>query len=210
MAETNNPLALPSDFDSEQNGLNFAIQQAMLKLQTALPVRVMAVRNAGLAPVGQVDIQVLVDMVDGQGNTVQHGTISNVPYFRLQGGTNAVIVDPSPGDIGMACFCSRDISAVKSVRDAAPPGSWRSHDFSDALYLGGFLNGTPTSYVQITEGGILVHNTSGVKLGDTSADVRRLVDERMLEWANSHTHGSGPVPDIPMGDGQLTTLTKAN
>lgn len=210
MAETSNPLALPSDFDSEQNGLNFAIQQAMLKLQTSLPVRVMAVRNAGLAPVGQVDITVLVDMVDGQGNTVQHGTISNVPYFRLQGGTNAVIVDPSPGDIGMACFCSRDISAVKSVKDAAPPGSWRSHDFSDALYLGGFLNGTPTSYIQITDGGILVHNTSGVKLGDTGADVRRLVDERMLEWANSHTHGSGPVPDIPMGDGQLTTLTKAN
>ena len=210
MAETNNPLALPSDFDSEQNSLNFAIQQAMLKLQTALPVRVMAVRNAGLAPVGQVDIQVLVDMVDGQGNTVQHGTISNVPYFRLQGGTNAVIVDPSPGDIGMACFCSRDISAVKSVKDAAPPGSWRSHDFSDALYLGGFLNGTPTSYIQITDGGILVHNASGVKLGDTGTDVRRLVDERMLEWANSHTHGSGPVPDIPMGDGQLTTLTKAN
>lgn len=210
MAETNNPLALPSDFDSEQNGLNFAIQQAMLKLQTALPVRVMAVRNAGLAPVGQVDIQVLVDMVDGQGNTVQHGAISNVPYFRLQGGTNAVIVDPSPGDIGMACFCSRDISAVKSVKDAAPPGSWRSHDFSDALYLGGFLNGTPTSYIQITDVGILVHNTSGVKLGDTGAEVRRLVDERMLEWANSHTHGSGPVPDIPMGDGQLTTLTKAN
>lgn len=210
MTETNNPLALPSDFDSEQNGLNFAIQQAMLRLQTSLPVRVMVVRNAGLAPVGQVDIQVLVDMVDGQGNTVQHGTISNVPYFRLQGGTNAVIVDPSPGDIGMACFCSRDISAVKSARDVAPPGSWRSHDFSDALYLGGFLNGTPTSYIQITEGGILVHNTSGVKLGDTGADVRRLVDERMLEWANSHTHGSGPVPDIPMGDGQLTTLTKAN
>ena len=210
MAETNNPLALPSDFDSEQNGLNFAIQQAMLKLQTALPVRVMAVRNSGVSPVGVVDITVLVDMVDGQGNTVQHGTISNVPYFRLQGGANAVIVDPSPGDIGMACFCSRDISAVKSVKDAAPPGSWRSHDFSDALYLGGFLNGTPTSYIQITDGGILVHNTSGVKLGDTGADVRRLVDERMLEWANSHTHGSGPVPDIPMGDGQLTTLTKAN
>ena len=210
MAETNNPLALPSDFDSEQNGLNFAIQQAMLKLQTALPVRVVAVRNSGVSPVGQVDIQVLVDMVDGQGNTVQHGTISNVPYFRLQGGANAVIVDPQPGDIGMACFCSRDISAVKSVKDAAPPGSWRSHDFSDALYIGGFLNGTPTSYIQITQSGILVHNSSGVKLGDTGAEVRRLVDERMLEWANSHTHGSGPVPDIPMGDGQLTTLTKAN
>lgn len=210
MAETNNPLSLPSDFGSDLNGLNFAIRQSMLKLQTSLPVRVDAVRNAGVAPVGLVDVTVLVDMVDGQGNTVQHGTINNVPYFRLQGGTNAVIVDPEPGDIGMACFCSRDISAVKSAKKQAPPGSWRTHDFSDALYLGGFLNGTPTSYIQITESGILVHNASGVKLGDTGADVRRLVDERMLEWANSHTHGSGPVPDIPMGDGQLTTLTKAN
>jgi hypothetical protein len=50
MAETNNPLALPTDFDSEQNGLNFAIQQSMLKLQTSLPVRVDAVRSTGVSP----------------------------------------------------------------------------------------------------------------------------------------------------------------
>lgn len=210
MADTNNPLSLPSDFDSDLNGLNFAIRQAMLKLQTSLPVRVDAVRNAGVSPVGLVDVTVLVDMVDGQGNTVQHGTINNVPYFRLQGGANAVIVDPVPGDIGMACFCSRDISAVKAAKKQAPPGSWRTHDFSDALYLGGFLNGAPTSYIQIAEGGILVHNSSGVKLGDTGEEVRRLVDERMILWANSHTHGGGPAPDQEMGDDQLTTLTKAN
>lgn len=210
MADISNPLSLPSDFGSELNGLNFAIQQAMLRLQTSLPVQVMAVRNAGLAPVGQVDIRVLVDMVDGRGNTVQHGTINNVPYFRLQGGVNALIVDPAPGDIGMACFCSRDISAVKSAKKQAPPGSWRTHDFSDALYLGGFLNGTPTSYIQITENGILVHNSSGVKLGDTDATVRKLVDERMSALFNSHTHGGGPAPTQQMGAGQMTTITKAN
>lgn len=210
MAETNNPLARPSDFDSEVNGLQFAMQQAMLKLQTSLPVQVMAVRNTGVSPVGVVDIKVLVDMVDGQGNTVEHGTISNVPYFRLQGGANAVIVDPEVDDIGMACFSSRDISAVKSARKQAPPGSWRTHDFSDALYVGGFLNGTPTSYIQITHGGILVHNSSGVKLGDTGAEVRKLVDERFVELFNTHTHGGGPAPDQTMGSGHLTTLTKAN
>lgn len=210
MAETNSPLARPSDFDSDMNGLQFAIQQAMLKLQTSLPVQVMAVRNTGVSPVGFVDVKVLVDMVDGQGNTVEHGTISNVPYFRLQGGANAVIVDPEVGDIGMACFSSRDISAVKSARKQAPPGSWRTHDFSDALYVGGFLNGTPTSYIQITSGGILVHNSSGVKLGDTGSEVRKLVDERFVELFNTHTHGGGPVPSQEMTSGQLTTLTKAN
>lgn len=210
MAETNNPLARPSDFDSEMNRLQFAIQQAMLKLQTSLPVQVMAVRNTGVSPVGVVDIKVLVDMVDGQGNTVEHGTISNVPYFRLQGGANAVIVDPEVGDIGMACFSSRDISAVKSARKQAPPGSWRTHDFSDALYVGGFLNGAPTSYIQIASGGILVHNSSGVKLGNTGAEVRKLVDERFVELFNTHTHGGGPVPSQEMTAAQLTTLTKAN
>lgn len=178
----------------------------MLKLQTSLPVQVMAVRNAGLAPVGQVDIQVLVDMVDGQGNTVQPGTISNVPYFRLQGGTNAVIVDPSPGDIGMACFCSRDISAVKSVKDSAPPGNWRSHDFSDALYLGGFLNGTPTSYIQITEGGILVHNTSGVKLGDTGARCAQ-TGRRAFCGAVQQPHSRWRPHSQPRDDGQPTHHT---
>jgi hypothetical protein len=210
MADTNHPLSQPTDFDGGVNSLQFAIQQAMLQLQTSLPVRVDAVRNTGASPVGVVDITVLVDMVDGQGNTVQHGVISNVPYFRLQGGTNAVIVDPSPGDIGMACFCSRDISAVKSSKKQAPPGSWRSHHFSDALYIGGFLNGTPTSYIQITGGGILVHNSSGVKLGDTGAEVRALVDERFIALFNSHTHGGGPTPTQQAGTDQITTLTKAN
>lgn len=210
MADTNYPLATPSAYGSEANALHFAIQQAMAKLQTSLPVKVVAVRNAGIAPVGVVDIQVLVAMVDGQGNTIDHGTIHNVPYFRLQGGACAVVVDPAVGDIGMACFASRDISAVKNAKKAAPPGSWRTHDFSDALYIGGFLNGTPTSYIQITDGGIMIHNSSGVKIGDTGATVRALVDERLTTLFNTHTHGGGPAPTQQMGAGHITTLTKAN
>lgn len=210
MADITNPLATPSAYGSETNALHFAIQQAMAKLQTSLPVKVVAVRNTGIAPVGVVDVQVLVAMVDGQGNTIDHGTIHNVPYFRLQGGACAVVVDPAVGDIGMACFASRDISAVKNAKKAAPPGSWRTHDFSDALYIGGFLNGTPTSYIQITDGGIMIHNSSGVKIGDTGATVRALVDERLTTLFNTHTHGGGPAPTQQMGAGHITTLTKAN
>lgn len=210
MADINNPLATPSAYGSETNALHFAIQQAMTKLQTSLPVKVLAVRNTGINPVGVVDVQVLVAMVDGQGNTVDHGTIHNVPYFRLQGGACAVVVDPAVGDIGMAAFCSRDISAVKSAKKAAPPGSWRTHDFSDALYLGGFLNGTPTTYIQITNGGIMIHNSSGVKIGDTNATVRALVDERLTTLFNTHTHGGGPAPTQQMGAGHITAITKAN
>lgn len=154
----------PTTGQGEWNRLQFAIQQQMLGLNTSLPVRVLSVQASGVSPVGFVSIQILVDQVTGDNQTVPHGEIPNVPYFRLQGGANAIIIDPSVGDIGMACFSSRDISAVKNARTQAPPGSKRSHDFSDAMYVGGFLNGAPAQYIQFTEGGIIVHSPSTVTI----------------------------------------------
>ena len=98
-----------------------------------------------------------MDQITGNDKTVPHGVIPNVPYFRIQGGNKAIIIDPEVGDIGMACFCSRDISSVKNARKNAPPGSRRTYDISDALYVGGFLNKAPTHYIQFTNSGILVH-----------------------------------------------------
>jgi hypothetical protein len=148
----------PTTDQGEFNRLRFAIDQAMLTLNTSLPVRVLSVQASGVAPVGFVSIQILVDQVTGNDMTVPHGEIPNVPYIRLQGGANAVIIDPQVGDIGLACFASRDISAVKSARQTAPPGSRRAHDFSDAMYIGGLLNGTPTQYIHFTDGGILLYS----------------------------------------------------
>lgn len=201
----------PTTGQGEWNELRFAIQQEMLKLNTSLPVRVVSVQSGGVAPVGFVSIQILVDQVTGNDMTIPHGEITNVPYLRLQGGANAVIIDPQVGDIGMACFASRDISAVKNARQSAPPGSRRAYDFSDAMYIGGLLNGTPTQYIQFTEGGILVHSAGQVSIGDTATTVRALVDQRMVAFFNTHTHPSnGSPPDQTMGAGQLTTHTKAN
>jgi hypothetical protein len=201
----------PTTGQGEWNELRFAIQQEMLKLNTSLPVRVVSVQSGGVAPVGFVGIQILVDQVTGNDMTIPHGEITNVPYLRLQGGANAVIIDPQVGDIGMACFASRDISAVKNARQSAPPGSRRAYDFSDAMYIGGLLNGTPTQYIQFTEGGILVHSAGQVSIGNTAATVRALVDERMVTFFNTHTHPSnGTPPTQVMGSSQLTTHTKAN
>lgn len=206
----------PATTQGDWNAMRFAINQQMLKLNTSMPVRVIKVTGTGVAPVGFVDVQILVSQVTGNNQTVDHGIITNVPYMRVQGGSNAVIIDPQVGDIGMACFCSRDISAVKNARASAPPGSKRSYDFSDAMYVGGFLNSAPTQYIHFTEGGILVHSTNAVKIGDTEAAVRKLVDDRMVDFFNSHTHTTTApgtptsAPNQTMGDGQLTQLTKAN
>src|SRR5262245_27165672 len=99
---------------SDYAALQFVIQQALLKMQTCMPVRVMKVSQAGsVAAAGTVDVQPLVMMVTADGQTIQHSTIHGVPYVRTQGGTNAIIMDPQVGDVGVCVFASRDISGVK-------------------------------------------------------------------------------------------------
>ena len=141
------------------------VQQALAKMQTATLVRIESCTNSGgLSPVGFVDVTPLVNQLDGQGNPTPHVTIYNLPYFRLQGGTNGVIIDPQKGDIGVAVFASRDISQVKATRKQGNPGSHRQYSFADGMYLGGMLNGTPTQYIQFSAAGIRIHSPTQVKL----------------------------------------------
>lgn len=148
----------------EWNRLRFIIQQQMLKLETSLPVKVLEVKTTGVAPVGFVKIQILVDQITGDKRTLPGAAIDNVPYMRYQGGDKAVIIDPEVGDIGIACFSSRDMASVKAARKNAPPGSLRAHDCSDAMYIGGILNKAPTHYIHFTDSGILVHTPGDVKI----------------------------------------------
>ena len=147
----------------EYQQITFMVQQALAKMQTATLVRIESCTNSGgLSPVGFVDVTPLVNQLDGQGNPTPHVTIYNLPYFRLQGGANGVIIDPQKGDIGVAVFASRDISQVKATRKQGNPGSHRQYSFADGMYLGGMLNGTPTQYVQFSAAGIKIHSPTTV------------------------------------------------
>jgi phage baseplate assembly protein gpV len=150
---------------SDFNAQTFLIWQVLAGISTAKLVKVINVTNSGgLAPVGFVDVQPLVNQLDGYGLAVEHGTVYNLPYFRLQGGTNAVILDPQVGDIGAAIICDRDISAVKSTKAQANPGSKRKFDAADGLYLGGYLNGVPQQYVQFSSAGIAIVSPTKITL----------------------------------------------
>lgn len=157
---------------SEFNSFNFAMQMFAQKMQTVTLVEVQAVTNSGgISPVGTVDVLPLVNQMTGDRIAVPHGVLYRVPYFRLQGGANAIILDPQVGDIGLCCFASRDISAVKAQKGAAPPGSFRMFDWADGLYLGGFLNGTPTQYVAFAAGGITLLSPSKITLHAPEVDI---------------------------------------
>lgn len=149
----------------DYNNIIFAVNQALSKLQTATLVRVDACTNSGdLSPVGFVDVTPLVNQIDGADNPTPHVTIYGLPYLRLQGGSDAVIIDPKPGDIGIAVFASRDISKVKSTREQSNPGSYRQYDFADGMYLGGMLNGAPQQYVRFSSAGVEIVSPSVITL----------------------------------------------
>jgi hypothetical protein len=86
-----------------------------------------------------------------------------------------VILDPQPGDIGVATFCSRDISSVKaaaaqSAANGMPiqpqnPGSFRTFDWADGVYWGSFLGPLlPAQYVQVNTAGITVVSPTQITL----------------------------------------------
>lgn len=138
----------------EYNQLDFVVRSILNRIGTATLVQVKKVTAAGeVAPVGFIDVSPMVAMIDGAGKTTPHGIIHNVPYFRLQGGTNAVIIDPVVGDIGICVFASRDISSVKQNKAPANPGSRRTFSYADALYLGGVLNAAPERYIRFKSDG---------------------------------------------------------
>lgn len=157
------PFQQPTSAANDWTKLLFVFQQLLRGVATATIVRVDACTNAGgLAPAGTVDVTVMVNQVDGAGQPQAHETIYGLPYMRMQGGAKAVILDPVVGDLGIAVFGSRDLSAVVAAKGPANPGSDRVCDYSDGLYVGGLLNGVPTSYVLFGPSGITVVDPTAV------------------------------------------------
>ncbi len=154
--------AFMGSFNQDQ----FQIEQALSKARTATPVKVIAVHGGGTSTPPTVDVQPVINMVDGVGNITPHTTIFGIPVHRYQGGGNAFICDPQPGDLGLMVVSDRDMSALKAQPGSnAPPGSRRQHNLSDGVYYGVILGGgNPTQAVQFTDTGVRVYDKNGTVL----------------------------------------------
>lgn len=172
---TNTPIQtnhVASDAASEVGRMDFIIRNALSGLRTAMPVKVIAVTNTGgVSPIGSVDVQPLVSAVDGNNVLWDHGIIHNVPYMRIQGGANGIILDPVVGDIGIATVCDRDISTVKNTQAISAPGSNRKNDMSDMVYLMTILGAAPTQYIQFNSSGITILSPTKVTINAPNVEV---------------------------------------
>lgn len=198
-----------ADGQSAFNAQTFHIQAMINRISTAEPVRVVGVRPGGVGPVGVVSVQPLVNLVDGEGKGHAQGTLFNLPYARVQGGENAVICDPKPGDVGLAVYAMRDTEAVKQGRGRAPanPGSARAYNRGDGFYVGGFLNVAPKRYVMIDDAGITLDDGAGGRI-ELKNGLLTITAPAGIQTASPFNHND--TPDFVMGGDGATGTVNGN
>ena len=162
--------------NSDFNAISFIIQQAIREqVNTCIICKVVARSGA------YVDVLPLVTQISGKGEAVQPTTLYKLPYMRYHAGIAAVILDPVPGDIGLACFASKDCSTVKTgTTEPQQPGSFRGNTMANGFYIGGFLNKAPSTFIELTqEGKIILTAPAGIT-----------VNANITTNGNIHVNGS--------------------
>lgn len=170
----------PFDSTSEFGVTCFIVRMMMAQLDTMKLVKVVGITGGGgtIAKAGTVDVQPLVSLIDGAGNATPQGVVYGIPWWRMQGGTNAVICDPVVGDIGYVLCADRDTSGVLAAAAAnksslvSAPGSYRQLNIADGIYIGGVLNQIPTQYFAFTVDGIKIADLHGNVLEMTSSGIK--------------------------------------
>ena len=185
---------------SEYNALSFMMEQ-MIKgmVNTAIPVRVDSCTKPGVGgAAGYVSATPLVQQRGADGKSLQPVSLPQLPFFRLQCGTAAVVLDPQPGDVGLAVFSQQDASNIEAGKtDPVQAGSFRCFDMSDGFYIGGFYGQTPTTYVHLDP----ERGEAYIK-----APTKITIDAPQIELRGALTMGgaSGGADTITL-DGNVTT-----
>lgn len=161
----------PGQGNGDFNSRDFEIVQKLTEISTVKLVQVKAVHGDGITTRLTVDVTPMVTQVDPNGTTYPHGTIYGIPVFVLQGGVTAFVSVPVVKDIGAMICCDRDISRVKNTLKISLPGSSRLLDWSDGLYLCGFLNPMPTQYIVGKDDGLHIVSSTKIFLAAPTVEV---------------------------------------
>jgi len=167
----------PTAASSRETEMWFFLRRELAKIRTTTLAQVMAINvpgaSAGVpAAIGTLTIKILVQQTDGAGNVVEAGTIYNVPYARLAGGANAVVIDPTVDDLGIVGFGDRDLSSVIATMGEAGPGSNRRFSWSDALWVATLpLGVVPTQYVLMDSSGMYMVSPNKISMQAPEIDI---------------------------------------
>lgn len=182
----------------------YIINNLIANIHTMMPVKILSVTVPAdeLAPIGRCEVLPLVQQIDGSNNVYPMGKIINVPYLRVQGGSNAIVIDPQVGDIGLCGFCERDISIVKRTGDLSAPDTRRKYDINSAVYMFTMMSGTPTQYIHFLENGINIKTTGDLNINGLIIKADGTLITKDGDTVDKHNHGgvqSGGSNTSPLG-----------
>lgn len=183
----------PQDTSSDAGLQAFLFQRMLMSNAFITIALVTEVSESG----DQVSVKPMVEGFTGSGDRIPKTEIYGVPVWRLQRGASAVIMPPVVGDIGMIAICDRDISGIKATKESSMPGSSRTHNYADAIYLGGVLNASPSQYVRFRDDGIDVVSPLAVTI---TAPVVEVNADTSLTLNSASIVMNGPVSQ---GDGSF-------
>lgn len=153
---------------SEFNVLSFLIEQHIKGINTCELVRVVNVNTDKT-----VDILPLLNQIDGLGQAVPQSSVYQIPYGRIQAGTNGLVIEPQVGDIGLCVYCQRDISGIKTIKGQANPLSDRYFSPSDGVYVCSVasLNKEPVRFIHFKQDGIEINGNGNVTVNAVKATI---------------------------------------
>ena len=182
----------------------YIINNLIANIHTMMPVKILSVTVPAdiLAPIGRCEVLPLVQQIDGSNNVYPLGKIINVPYLRVQGGSNAIVIDPQVGDVGLCGFCERDISIVKRTGELSAPDTRRKYNINSAVYMFTMMSGTPTQYIHFKSSGIDIKSTGNVNINGLNILPDGTLITKDGDTVDKHSHGgvqSGGSNTSPLG-----------
>jgi hypothetical protein len=182
----------------------YIINNLIANIHTMMPVKILSVTVPpdSLAPIGRCEVLPLVQQIDGSNNVYPMGKIVNVPYLRVQGGSNAIVIDPQVGDVGLCGFCERDISIVKRTGELSAPDTRRKYDINSAVYMFTMMSGTPTQYIHFKSSGVDIKTTGDLNINGLIIKADGTLITKDGDTVDKHSHGgvqSGGSNTSPLG-----------
>jgi len=182
----------------------YIINNLIADIHTMMPVKILSVTVPAdeLAPIGRCEVLPLVQQIDGSNNVYPMGKIINVPYLRVQGGSNAIVIDPQVGDVGLCGFCERDISIVKRTGELSAPDTRIKYNINSAVYMFTMMSGTPTQYIHFLENGINIKTTGDLNINGLIIKADGTLVTKDGDTVDKHSHGgvqSGGSNTSPLG-----------
>lgn len=188
-----------NDATCPENAHDFAIRMALARVRTAGVVTVKAVHAGAQPDQWTVDVQLVVSMQDGAGNTFPHGIIQNRPVHNFSGANGSFCVQPAVNDIGLLIVWDRDHSSALKNKGLAAPGSRRIFDLADSEYLGGFgeMNSN-TQRIVMSSSGINVNAPNGFNVDGNTAITGSCAVTGAITATGNITAGYGTADQVDL------------